>query len=40
LDYCEGEGDEVADPYYGRRDGFSHMFDILEKGIDNLLKKY
>lgn len=29
--------DEVPDPYYGGRDGFQHVFDLLEAACDGLL---
>lgn len=42
LDFCEVENcwdDEVIDPYYGGDQGFLSVFDSIELGIDNLLKK-
>jgi len=29
---------EVPDPYYGGRDGFDHVMDMVEEGCRNLLK--
>lgn len=40
CDYCEtSDVDEVPDPYYGGREGFEVVIDILEDACANLLKK-
>ena len=40
--FCDYVGIEktrdVPDPYYGSNDGFDHVFDLIEDGIDRLLK--
>lgn len=33
----EADGDEVPDPYYGDMDGFSHVYDIVDRGCRALL---
>lgn len=30
---------EVPDPYYGRQDGFEHVYDLLDKSTDIILNK-
>jgi protein-tyrosine phosphatase len=40
CDYCEtSEVSEVPDPYYGGKEGFVTVIDILEDACANLLKK-
>jgi protein-tyrosine phosphatase len=31
-------GDEVPDPYYGDIEGFEHVYEIVERAVDGLLK--
>ncbi len=31
------KGDNVPDPYYGGRDGFDHVFEMLDRSSDKLL---
>lgn len=39
LDTLPGhEGRDVPDPYYGTLDDFGHVFDLVHKGCDALLK--
>lgn len=39
LDYADGVGvREVPDPYYGGADGFEHVLDLVEAGVDGLLR--
>ena len=33
----KGKGENVPDPYYGGRDGFQHVYDILDRSMDGLL---
>ncbi len=33
------QGQDVPDPYYGGRDGFEHMLDLIEAAIDGFLQK-
>ena len=35
LQYYLNENKDIKDPYYGSNDGFSEMFDILEKAFAN-----
>lgn len=40
LQYCDVENnfdDEVIDPYYGGVDGFEEVFNLIEKGVKNLI---
>ncbi len=37
LDWAEGLGDEVPDPYYGGREGFVRVFDMLTEASQGLL---
>ena len=37
LEWAEGWGDEVPDPYYGADDGFSRVFDMLAAASQGLL---
>ena len=37
LDWAEGWGDEVPDPYYGGDEGFSRVFDMLTAASRGLL---
>ena len=37
LDWAEGWGDEVPDPYYGGDDGFVQVFDMLTEASRGLL---
>lgn len=42
LDFCDVENEwnnEVIDPYYGGQQGFLSVFDAIELGVENLLKK-
>ena len=34
-----GKGQDVPDPYYGGDDGFSYVFDLLDRSCQNLLEK-
>lgn len=39
LDYVdEARGEDVPDPYYGARNGFEEVLDLVESGADRLLK--
>lgn len=41
MDYCEGhDGTGVPDPYYGDADGFEEVLDILEDGVEGMLKQF
>lgn len=33
----QGEGEEVPDPYYGGKDGFEHVFQILDRSTEKFL---
>lgn len=33
----EGKGEEVPDPYYGGKDGFEHVYQILNRSTERLL---
>ena len=37
LDWAEGWGDEVPDPYYGGEEGFFRVFDMLAEASQRLL---
>jgi protein-tyrosine phosphatase len=37
LDWAEGWGDEVPDPYYGSDEGFIRVFDMLTAASQGLL---
>ena len=37
LDWAEGWGDEVPDPYYGGNEGFIRVFDMLAEASQSLL---
>ena len=37
LDWVEGWGDEVPDPYYGGDEGFVRVFDMLTEASQGLL---
>ncbi|MEK9585964.1 MAG: low molecular weight phosphotyrosine protein phosphatase, partial [Halieaceae bacterium] len=37
LDWAEGLGDEVPDPYYGGDEGFIRVFDMLTEASQGLL---
>jgi protein-tyrosine phosphatase len=37
LDFAGGAEREVADPYYGGREAFARMFDLIEDGARGLL---
>lgn len=40
CDYCtQHEETEVPDPYYGGKDGFEKVLDLIEDGCGNLLKE-
>ena len=34
-----GKGQDVPDPYYGGEDGFTYVFDLLNRSCRNLLEK-
>jgi len=39
LDFAEGQSErEVPDPYYGGKDGFSHVVDLIEHASAGLIK--
>ncbi|MEG3768298.1 low molecular weight protein-tyrosine-phosphatase [Alteromonas sp. 14N.309.X.WAT.G.H12] len=38
LDFVEGDEKEVPDPYYGGKQGFELVLDLIEKASDGLLK--
>lgn len=38
LDYADAHEREVPDPYYGGRDGFDHVLDLVESACDGLLR--
>lgn len=41
TDYCaEHKGKDVPDPYYGTEEDFDRMFDLLEKGVEGILKQF
>ncbi|MCG8309941.1 MAG: low molecular weight phosphotyrosine protein phosphatase [Cytophagales bacterium] len=33
-----GKGQDVPDPYYGGEDGFSYVFELLDRSCENLLE--
>jgi low molecular weight protein-tyrosine phosphatase len=37
LDFADCEVRETPDPYYGGADGFSHVLDLIELGVDGFL---
>ncbi len=37
MDYVDGHGDDVPDPYYGGPGGFDHVYRLLVEGTDGLL---
>ncbi|MEM9706182.1 MAG: low molecular weight protein-tyrosine-phosphatase [Pseudomonadota bacterium] len=37
LDFSNQGEREVPDPYYGRADGFSHVLNLIEAGVDGFL---
>ena len=37
LDWTQGWGDEVPDPYYGGEEGFVRVFDMLNEASQGLL---
>ena len=40
CDYCtRHDEEEVPDPYYGGKNGFEHVLDLIEDGCANLLKE-
>ena len=40
LDFDDiGKGKDVPDPYYGGDDGFTHVYDLLDRSCHNLLVK-
>jgi protein-tyrosine phosphatase len=39
LDYANSEFDEVPDPYYGGKQGFELVLDLIEEASDGLLAK-
>lgn len=34
-----GKGKDVPDPYYGGDDGFTHVYDLLDRSCQNLLEE-
>lgn len=38
LEYAAGPEREVPDPYYGGRDGFDHVLDLVERASDGLIR--
>ena len=38
LDFAEGYGEEVPDPYYGGPDGFEQVLDMLEAACQGFIK--
>lgn len=38
LEYGDGEEQEVPDPYYGGREGFDHVLDLVENASIGLLQ--
>lgn len=38
LDYSDSTDQEVPDPYYGGRDGFEQVLDLVENACDGLLQ--
>ena len=34
-----GRGQDVPDPYYGGEDGFSYVFELLDRSCENLLER-
>jgi protein-tyrosine phosphatase len=38
LDWAEGWGEEVPDPYYGGDEGFEQVFDMLTDACQALLR--
>jgi protein-tyrosine phosphatase len=39
MDYApDAKQTEVPDPYYGGQDGFDHVLDLIEQGVDGLLE--
>jgi protein-tyrosine phosphatase len=40
LDFTPGlEGQDIPDPYYGRREGFERMLDLIETGAAHILEQ-
>lgn len=37
LDFADCEERETPDPYYGHADGFTHVLDLIELGVDGFL---
>lgn len=37
MEFVPGEGPDVPDPYYGGMDGFEHVFDLIDRGVEGLL---
>lgn len=37
LEFADGFGDEVPDPYYGGADGFENVLDMLEESCQGLI---
>lgn len=35
-----GENREVPDPYYGPESGYKHVYDLLDRACDTLVRKY
>ena len=41
CDFCHGRSEkEVPDPYYGGAKGFEQVMDIVENGVEGILKHY
>lgn len=38
LEFATGPEREVPDPYYGGRDGFDHVLDLVESASDGLIR--
>ncbi|MBU2977454.1 low molecular weight protein-tyrosine-phosphatase [Alteromonas sp. C1M14] len=38
LDFAQGDEKEVPDPYYGGKQGFELVLDLIEKASDGLIK--
>ena len=32
-----GKGEEVPDPYFGGEEGFQHVFEILDRTMENFI---
>ena len=32
-----GRGEDVPDPYYGGKDGFTYVYELLDRSCENLL---